>query len=74
MRHPDVEEDEVRLRLPDEGEHLRSRLRLAHDLELAVVLEGTPDPVEDEAVVVGDHDSHRQAVSQGRTTIPLKPL
>ena len=58
MRHADVEEDEVGIRLAHQRKHLRSRLRLADDLEAAVVLERALDPVEDEPVVVGDHDAH----------------
>ena len=48
-----------------EREHLRSGLRLSHDLEAAVRLERALDPVEDEAVVVGDHDSHGQQCRTG---------
>ena len=44
--------------LPDERKHLRARLRLADDLEAAVGLERALDPVEDEAMVVGDHNAH----------------
>ena len=58
MRHANVEEHEVGARLADEREHLRPGLRLADDLESAVGLERALDPVEDEAMVVGDHDAH----------------
>ena len=44
--------------LPDEWKHLRPGLRLADDLEATVGLERPLDPVEDEPVVVGDHDAH----------------
>ena len=51
--------------LPDEREHLRPGLRLADDLEAAVGLERAPDPVEDEPVVVGDHDAHGNQCGTG---------
>ena len=58
LRHADVEEDEVGARPGNEREHLRARLRLADDLELTVAVERAADPVEDEPMVVRDHDSH----------------
>ena len=58
VRHADVEEDELGVRLPDERQHLGARLRLADDLESAVGFERPLDPVEDEAMVVGDHNAH----------------
>src|SRR5439155_15051981 len=67
VRHADVEKHEVGLRPADERQDLRSRLRLTDDLEIAVLLERTANPVEDETMVVGDHDSHRiLSVSQSR--------
>ncbi len=68
VRHPHVEQDEVRLRAAHEGQHLCPRLRLADDLEVAVGLERTLDPVEDETVIVGDHDPHLGSVAQARDT------
>ena len=53
------------LRLADEREHLRPRLRLADDLEAAVRLERALDPVEDEPMVVGDHDAHGDQCGTG---------
>jgi hypothetical protein len=67
MRHAHVEQHEVRIRPSDERQHLRSGLRLADDLEVAVLLERTANSVKDETMVVGDHDSHRHlSVAQGR--------
>ena len=51
---------------PDERKHLRPGLGLADDLESAVVFERPADPVEDEPMVVGDHDSHPESVAQAR--------
>jgi hypothetical protein len=65
VRHPDVQEHEVRLRAPDERKDLRSRLRLADDLEVAIGLESPTDAVENEAMVVSDDDSHPSSVAQG---------
>ena len=65
VRHADVEKHEVGIGLRDERKHLRARLRLAHDLEVAVRLERTLDPVEDEAMVVGDHDAHADQCRTG---------
>ena len=64
MRHANVEEHEVGARLADEREHLRPGLGLADDLESAVGFERPLDPVEDEAMVVGDHDAHGASVAQ----------
>ena len=47
----------------DQGKHLRAGLGLPDDLEVPVRLERSLDPVEDEAVVVGDYDAHWGAVS-----------
>jgi len=58
VRHAHVEKDEIRLRLADERKHLRARLCFADDLEATVRLERALDPVEDEAMVVGDHYAH----------------
>ena len=58
MRHPHVEQDEIGVRLAHEWEHLRPGLRLSDDLEATVGLERTLDPVEDEPMVVGNHDAH----------------
>ena len=65
VRHPHVEQDEIRARLADERQDLRSRLGLADDLEPAVGLERPLDPVEDEAMVVGDHDTHANQCRTG---------
>ena len=70
VRHAHVEQHEVGARLADEREHLRPGLRLADDLEAAVVLERPLDPVEDEPVVVGDHDAHGGSVAQGPDAPP----
>jgi hypothetical protein len=64
VRHADVEQDQVWFRAPDEGENLRSRLRLADDLEVVIGLERAFDAVQDEPVVVGDQDPHRATVAQ----------
>src|SRR5215510_3878520 len=58
VRHPHVEQDEIRLLAGDEREHLHARLRLADDLEAAVCLERAADAVEDEPMVVGDDHTH----------------
>src|SRR5262245_15461779 len=79
--HSDVQEHEVRVRLSDERQHLRAGLRFADDLEATVGFERTLDPVEDEPVVVGDHDAHATSVAQGsdgpetpRVTRALSPF
>ena len=58
VRHPNVEHDQVGARLADEGEHLRAVLRLADDLEPAVVLERAADAVEHEAMIVCEENLH----------------
>src|SRR4029450_2726 len=73
VRHADVEEDEVGVRLADEWEHLGAGLRLADDLEPAVGFERTLDPVEDEAMVVGDHDAHGQQFGTALRRRPDSP-
>ena len=58
------------VRLAHEWEHLRPGLRLSDDLEATVGLERTLDPVEDEPVVVGNHDAHVESVSHRAPTPP----
>ena len=64
VRHAHVEEDEVGIGASHERKDLGPGLRLAHDLEVAVRLERPADPVQDEAMVVGDHDPHWRSVAQ----------
>ena len=56
--HAEVEQDEVRLGAVDEGKHLRARGGLPDDLEVARFLERPLDPIDDQLVVVRDHDAH----------------
>ena len=58
VRHAHVEHHEVRLGARDERQYLHPVLRLADDLEAAVLLEGPACRVEHEALVVGDQNSH----------------
>ena len=55
----------IRGRLAHEWEHLCPGLRLSDDLEATVGFERALDPVEDEPMVVGDNDAHRNSVAQG---------
>ncbi len=64
--HADVEQDEVRLLSADQRKNLCPRLGLPDDLEVVVRLERALDPVQDEPVVVRDHDPHGSQCRTGR--------
>src|SRR5205085_3567654 len=51
-RHPDVEQDEVRLRLADPRQDLAARSRLAHDLDVGLGFEREAHRLENQRVVV----------------------
>jgi hypothetical protein len=64
--HAHIEEDEIRVGLSDEREHLRPGLGLSDDLEATVGLECPLDPVEDKPMVVGNQNTHESQCGTGR--------
>ena len=56
VRHPDVHQDHVRLRLPGREHGLEPVGSLADDLDVGLGVEDHPEPGPDEGLVVDDQD------------------
>jgi hypothetical protein len=61
-RHAQVEQDEVGTRATDHRQHLRAGVALADDLEVRRLFQRALDSFYDQAVIVGDEDSHARIV------------
>jgi hypothetical protein len=57
-RHPQVEQDEIGIRTPDEREYLRSGGRLADDFEVLGLVQRPLDSFYDQLVIVGYKNAH----------------
>ena len=71
-RHPDIRQDDVRLRALDGGAQLVEVARHLHELDVFDVVEDAHDPLTGEEAVLGCDDADRHPPSLARPEFPCK--